>query len=221
MSERGAGSVMLFTVPDLPEIGRAIYAFISYNLMATVFFTSMNVPYGVLSSVMTNRQNERAILSISRASLGALGVFLISSCAPDMVEWLGGGAAGWQKTFLVVGLVSVVLLLITFLGCKERVGSGVREQQTGRRTSLSLAQGVRILFANKYWGKLAAKLAVLSAVITARAMALVYNGDESAVTAAASIAAAIQVVLLIISVILTEKALKSTFDKEGNPIGKI
>lgn len=146
-----AGSVMLFTVPDLPEIGRAIYAFISYNLMATVFFTSMNVPYGVLSSVMTNRQNERAILSISRASLGALGVFLISSCAPDMVEWLGGGAAGWQKTFLVVGLVSVVLFLITFLGCKERVGSGVREQQTGRRTSLSLAQGVRILFANKYW----------------------------------------------------------------------
>ena len=95
MSERGAGSVMLFTVPDLPEIGRAIYAFISYNLMAAVFFTSMNVPYGVLSSVMTNRQNERAILSISRASLGALGVFLISSYAPDMVEWLGGGAAGW------------------------------------------------------------------------------------------------------------------------------
>ena len=34
----------------------------------------MNVPFGVLSSVMTNKQNERAILSISRASLGALAV---------------------------------------------------------------------------------------------------------------------------------------------------
>ena len=48
------GSALLFTVPDLGETGRVIYAFISYNLMATTIFTSMNVPYGVLSSVMTN-----------------------------------------------------------------------------------------------------------------------------------------------------------------------
>ena len=68
--------------------------------MATCIFTSMNVPYGVLSSVMTNKQNERALLSISRASLGALGVFVISSYAPDLVEKFGGGPAGWQKTFL-------------------------------------------------------------------------------------------------------------------------
>ena len=63
-----AGSALLFTVPDLGETGRVIYAFISYNLMATTIFTSMNVPYGVLSSVMTNSQNERSILSICRAS---------------------------------------------------------------------------------------------------------------------------------------------------------
>lgn len=70
------GCVLLFTVPDFSETGKVIYAFISYNLMATCIFTSMNVPYGVLSSVMTNKQNERALLSISRASLGALGVFV-------------------------------------------------------------------------------------------------------------------------------------------------
>ena len=87
--------------------------------MATCIFTSMNVPYGVLSSVMTNKQNERALLSISRASLGALGVFVISSYAPDLVEKFGGGPAGWQKTFLLVGIVSIGLFLITFLGCKS------------------------------------------------------------------------------------------------------
>lgn len=145
------GCVLLFTVPDFGETGKAVYAFLSYNLMATFIFTSMNVPFGVLSSVMTNKQNERAILSISRASLGALGVFVISSYAPDMVERLGGGAGGWQKTFLLVGVVSVVLFMITFLGCKERVGSGVMEQKTGKKSSMTLAQGVKILFANKYW----------------------------------------------------------------------
>ena len=103
----------------LSETGKIIYAFLLYNLMATCIFTSMNVPYGVLSSVMTNKQNERALLSISRASLGALGVFVISSYAPDVVEKMGGGPGGWQKTFLLVGIVSIALFLITFFGCKE------------------------------------------------------------------------------------------------------
>lgn len=145
------GSVLLFTVPGFGETGRAIYAFFSYNLMASCIFTSMNVPYGVLSSVMTNKQNERAILSISRASLGALGVFVISSYAPEVVELFGGGTGGWQKTFLMVGIVSIALFLITFFGCKERVGSGVMEQKTGKKDSITLSQGVKILFANKYW----------------------------------------------------------------------
>ena len=128
------GCVLLFTVPNFSETGKIIYAFLSYNLMATCIFTSMNVPYGVLSSVMTNKQNERALLSISRASLGALGVFVISSYAPDLV-----------------GIVSIALFLITFFGCKERVGSGVMEQKTGKKSSLKLSEGIKILFANKYW----------------------------------------------------------------------
>ena len=146
-----AGSALLFTVPDLGETGRVIYAFISYNLMATTIFTSMNVPYGVLSSVMTNSQNERSILSICRASFGALGVFLISSYAPDLVEFFGGGAQGWQRTFLMIGLVSIGLFWFTFYGCKERVGSGVMEQRTGKKSSITLKQGFQILCANKYW----------------------------------------------------------------------
>ena len=100
---------------------------------------------------MTNKQNERALLSISRASLGALGVFVISSYAPDVVEKMGGGPGGWQKTFLLVGIVSIALFLITFFGCKERVGSGVMEQKTGKKSSLKLSEGIKILFANKYW----------------------------------------------------------------------
>lgn len=145
------GCVMLFTVPDCGETGRIIYAFVSYNLMATCIFTSMNVPYGVLSSVMTNRQNERSILSIARASLGALSVFIISSYAPDLVDFLGGGAAGWQRAFLFIGILSIGLFMITFFGCKERVGSGVMEQKTGKKNSLGIAEGIKICFKNKYW----------------------------------------------------------------------
>lgn len=36
------GCVLLFTVPDFGETGKAVYAFLSYNLMATFIFTSVN-----------------------------------------------------------------------------------------------------------------------------------------------------------------------------------
>ena len=36
------GCVLLFTVPDFGETGKAVYVFLSYNLMATFIFTSVN-----------------------------------------------------------------------------------------------------------------------------------------------------------------------------------
>lgn len=125
----------------------------------------------------------------------------------------------WWFMFISVMLIPAILFLFGKFFSKD-VPMGINSF-CGYRTKRSMKNENTWVFANKYWGALAAKLAVLSAALTARAMALVYNGDEGAVTTVASIAAAIQVVLLIVSVILTEKALKTTFDKEGNPIGKI
>ena len=125
----------------------------------------------------------------------------------------------WWFMFISVMLIPAILFLFGKFFSKD-VPMGINAF-CGYRTKRSMKNENTWVFANKYWGTLAAKLAVLSAVLTARAMALVYNGDEGAVTTVASIAAVIQIVLLIVSVILTEKTLKTTFDQEGNPIGKI
>ena len=125
----------------------------------------------------------------------------------------------WWFMFVSVMLIPVVLFLFGKFFSKD-VPMGINAF-CGYRTKRSMKNENTWAFANKYWGRLAAKLAVLSAVLTARAMALVYNGDEGAVTAVASISAAIQIIMLIVSVILTEKALKAAFDKNGDPISKI
>lgn len=125
----------------------------------------------------------------------------------------------WWFMFVSVMLIPAILFLFGKFFSKD-VPMGINAF-CGYRTKRSMKNEATWVFANRYCGTLSAKLAVLSAVITIRAMVLVYNSDESAVTTAALISAAIQIVLLIISVILTEKALKSTFDQEGNPIGKI
>ena len=125
----------------------------------------------------------------------------------------------WWFMFVSVMLIPVVLFLFGKFFSKD-VPMGINAF-CGYRTKRSMKNENTWQFANKYWGALAAKSAVLSAVLTARAMALVYNGDEGAVTAVASISAAIQIIMLIVSVILTEKALKAAFDKNGDPISKI
>lgn len=53
--------VLLFTVPDLGETGKTVWAFATYILMMTVY-TAINVPYGSMLGVMTDDPNEKTII---------------------------------------------------------------------------------------------------------------------------------------------------------------
>ena len=140
----GISSVLLFTVPDLGENGRIMYAWLTYNLMTTVVYTAINMPYGALASMITRNQQERGVLSVFRASFGCISVFFVSTFATTFVSLFGGGAAGWQRTFMLFGGLSVLLFLLCFRGTQERV-----TPQPGKK--ISPIAGLKALLRNKYW----------------------------------------------------------------------
>lgn len=140
----GVCSVLLFTVPDLSENGRLMYAWLTYNLMTTVVYTAINMPYGALASMITRNQQERGVLSVFRASFGCISVFFVSTFATTFVEWFGGGALGWQRTFMMFGGLSVVLFLLCFAGTKERV-------ELVKTQKINPFEGLKALLRNKYW----------------------------------------------------------------------
>ena len=143
--------VLLFSVPstwsDTPKL---IYVFITYNLVSTVIYTAINVPYSALNALMTQDPYERSVLSIFRNLLATAGTLTINTFTLPLVEFFGDNTAAWTKTFMVFGVVAIIAFMINFLGTKERVVS-VSDMQNGEHKDVPFIAGVKALFVNKYW----------------------------------------------------------------------
>jgi GPH family glycoside/pentoside/hexuronide:cation symporter len=141
----GILGTLAFTTPNFSATGRLIYAFITYNLLLTIY-TIVNVPYSALMGVMTPDSNERTVLSSYRFFAAFFATLLVQLFALSMVDWFGNGnaAVGWQWTMTVLSTIAVILFFITFATTKERVHPP-REQKT------PLKQDMVGLFTNKPW----------------------------------------------------------------------
>ena len=88
----------------------------------------------------------------------------------------------------------------------------------GYRTTRSMKNKETWKFAHNYMGKLWYKYGIVLFVISAALMLLTIGQDEDAVGGLAAIITTVQVFVMIVPGILTEKALKENFDEEGNRI---
>ncbi len=142
-----AGS-LLFTVPSgLGNTAKLAYIFITYNLVSSVIYTAINVPYATLNSLITQDQYERSVLSIFRMILATTGTLIITNLTLPLVEFFGNNLSAWTKTFAVFGILAVIVFMITFMGTKERV---VPAKDT-KQEKVPFVKGIRLLFQNKYW----------------------------------------------------------------------
>ena len=140
--------VLLFSVPEgVSETSKLIYIFITYNLVSSVIYTAINIPYATLNALITQDQYERSVLSIFRMLLATCGTLIITNLTLPLVEYFGNNTTAWTKTFCVFGVLAVIVFLVNFMGTKERVkaSSGTKDEE------LPLSQGIKVLFSNKYW----------------------------------------------------------------------
>ena len=86
----------------------------------------------------------------------------------------------------------------------------------GYRTTRSMKNKETWKFAHNYMGKLWYKYGIVLFVISAVLMLLTIGQDEDAVGGLAAIITMVQVFVMIVPGVLTEKALKENFDEEGN-----
>ena len=85
----------------------------------------------------------------------------------------------------------------------------------GYRTTRSMKNKETWNFAHNYMGKLWYKYGIVLFVISAALMLLTMGQDEDAVGGLAAIITTVQVFVMIVPGVLTEKALKENFDEEG------
>ncbi|MDD3339195.1 MAG: MFS transporter [Lachnospiraceae bacterium] len=170
--------VLLFSVPaGWAEVPKLVYVFITYNLVSTVIYTAINVPYSALNALMTQNPYERSVLSIFRNLLATAGTLIINTFTLPLVEFFGNNASAWTKTFCVLGALSVVAFLINFFGTKERV-KPVLEEETGKAAVVPIKEGIKALFKNKYWIMITIVLAFFFMMYSINGGATVYFAKE-------------------------------------------
>lgn len=86
----------------------------------------------------------------------------------------------------------------------------------GYRTKMSMKNKDTWVFAHKYCGKLWYVCGLILLPVSAVAMLFVIGKNENIVGITGGIVCAIQIILMIVAIILTEIALKRNFDKYGN-----
>nr|WP_305136679.1 MFS transporter [uncultured Schaedlerella sp.] len=169
--------ILLFSVPtSWASAPKLVYVFITYNLVSTVIYTAINVPYSALNALMTQDPYERSVLSIFRNLLATAGTLTINTFTLPLVEYFGDNTSAWTKTFCVFGLLAVAAFLVNFFGTKERVRSVASE--SGNAEVVPFKVGIKALFRNKYWIMMTGMLALFFLMYSVNGGATVYYAKD-------------------------------------------
>lgn len=170
--------ILLFSVPtSWAETPKLVYVFITYNLVSTVVYTAINVPYSALNALMTQNPYERSVLSIFRNLLATAGTLTINIFTLPLVEFFGNNALAWTKTFFIFGIVAIIAFLYTFFGTTERVKS-VAQLQSTENTDVPVLVGIKALFKNKYWIMMTGMLALFFLMYAINGGSTVYYAKD-------------------------------------------
>ena len=147
-------AVIMFSMPaGLGGGAQAAYAFISYNLVTTVFYTMLNVPYASLQGLMTTNSYERGVLGNVRMLLATFGTMTINTVVPKMTGAFGkeNPQRGWTITVIILMIAFFLINLMTFFFTKERVvDESEKEKESGQKQP-SVGTALKSLVKNKYW----------------------------------------------------------------------
>lgn len=142
----GLGLVLMFSVPGAwGEGAKLAYATISYIIMAVVVYTACNLAYNTLLSLETPDPKQRVLMSSIRFFITMCTVLFINYNCNNFVDNFG-----WQGMAIIFGVIGALLLLVTFLGTKERVNPDEIAVKT-EKPKTSVMESFKLLFQNKYF----------------------------------------------------------------------
>lgn len=104
---------------NAPYGAKVAYMFVTYILWGSIFYTSINIPYGSMASVISNEPKDRSSLSVFRSMGSGIAGILIGVIAPMIVyhtDAQGNKVVSASSMSLIAGIFSV-LAIICYLLC--------------------------------------------------------------------------------------------------------
>lgn len=167
------------------------WLFVTYILWGSVFYTSINIPYGSMASAISSEPGERQSLSVYRTMGGTLAGLIIGAIVPLLAyEEVDGNVVLSGSKFTLIAAIFSILAVVCYLICYYLVTERVR---TTSYEDKGTKNGTIQMFLNAIRNKalisiIAASVVMLLAQLTMQSMAnYVYpNFYQSTVAQSAS-----------------------------------
>ena len=156
---------------NMPYGFKVFWMVATYILWGSIFYTSINIPYGSMASAVSADPKDRADLSTWRTIGGALAGLVIGVGTPMFAyEVVNGNTvlSGSRMTFIagVFGVLAIICYLLCFKLVRERV------EVPANNTKLNIGKLLGSLVTNRsLLGIIAAAIALLLAMLTMQGMA--------------------------------------------------
>ena len=144
-------AILLFTMPNIGDMAKIIYAFVTYNLMNTVVYTAISQPFHALGSLMSRDQRERDTISNIRMILSITASMIITAFTLPLINHVASITGNQQMSWIMVtaayAVVSVFILINTYTTCTERVQAA---PQT-KKENIPFATAFKATITNRYF----------------------------------------------------------------------
>ncbi len=130
---------------------KIVYMFVTYLLWGSVFYTSINIPYGSMASVISDQPKDRSSLSVFRSLGGMFAGILISVVAPMIVytKDADGNTVVVPYNFTLVAGIFSVCAIICYLLCYFLTTERVKVEPKKQENKASLGQTLKEVFTSR------------------------------------------------------------------------
>lgn len=212
-----SGVLMFIHIPGMSNGFYEAYAFVTYILWGTLYST-VNIPYGSMASVITNDPVERTALSTFR-TMGAMLASLIINAVGPFIIFVDNKASA--NGFLMAAVIFGILSYACYLACyKLSIERIMLNENEGPRAKLS--KTIKGLFKNKpLIAILTASLIFMMSTMLIGAVNVYLFKDYFNNTAALSAIGIIQTVTVFIAIPLVKPLVNKFGKKETTTIGML
>ena len=119
--------IIMFSTPNLSDIGKLIWVFITYTLNSCIFMTMYKITFNTLLKRIVVDDKGRTKTSSFAGFFMMLGATAVNAIVPSVIANAADPNAIWTKLAWIMGIISSVLILVGFIVCKEYTDEELNE----------------------------------------------------------------------------------------------
>ena len=207
----------------LPMSYRIAYIFITYILWGSIFYTSINIPYGSMASAITGDPTQRGQLSTFRSVGAALAGALISITVPLLIYRYdsAGNQTILPYRFQIIAVIFAVFAFICYRLCYNLCRERIAIENKSRGKTDIKSTLISIFSSRSLISIIAAAVILLLSMLLAQSLNIYLFMDYFKNNAAMSVAGFLNTAATLILAPFTKTIIKNVGKKEASSIALI